>query len=263
MRANRRYAGRICSICQAQIQFGEQLRFCEQCQSPFHQACWEENRGCGTYGCPSGPQVGPAAPAPPPLPSVPASLAPRAPAKGRRIWWAIAALTLVLLGVVSLLLVVEYSDLQRPMNEVLSSDPRNSGMEVRCRYRSWTSHGVLVYDLREVPASKSQADVFRVFLQYAAKLRGRRFDTVELGYRGRVKFLLAGEDFAVIGRDYGTENPIYTIRTFPEKLSKPDGTRAFAGWTGGLLGVVNRQMEDFDRFHKEWYGYEVLSSPRW
>ena len=260
MRANRRYAGKVCSICQAQLRFGEQLRICEQCRLAFHQACWEENKGCGTYGCPSGPQAEPPASAAPPLPPTPASLAPRVPAKGRRVWWVGAAVALVLLGIVSLIHVVEYTNLQGPMNKVLSSDPRNSGVKVRCRYRSWTSHGVLVYDLREVPPSKSQADVFRVFLQYAAKLHGRRVDTVQLSYRGRVKFLLAGEDFAVLGRDYGTENPIYTIRTFPEKLRKPDGTRAFAAWTGGLLGVLNRQMEDFDAFHKQWYGSELLSS---
>jgi hypothetical protein len=51
MRANRRFEGKVCPICQAQIRLGEDLRICEHCQSPFHRSCWEENGGCGTYGC--------------------------------------------------------------------------------------------------------------------------------------------------------------------------------------------------------------------
>jgi len=51
MRANRRYEGRTCSICHAQIQLGEELRICEHCQSPFHMSCWEAHGGCATYGC--------------------------------------------------------------------------------------------------------------------------------------------------------------------------------------------------------------------
>jgi hypothetical protein len=51
MKANRKLEGKVCSICQAKIKLGEELRLCEHCKQPFHQACWEENGGCGTYGC--------------------------------------------------------------------------------------------------------------------------------------------------------------------------------------------------------------------
>jgi len=51
MRASRRFDGKVCAICQAQIHFGEELRICEHCQSPFHMSCWEANGGCATYGC--------------------------------------------------------------------------------------------------------------------------------------------------------------------------------------------------------------------
>jgi len=51
MRANRRLEGKVCSVCQAKIKLGEDLRVCEHCRQPFHQTCWEENGGCGTYGC--------------------------------------------------------------------------------------------------------------------------------------------------------------------------------------------------------------------
>ena len=48
--------GQLCSICQTGIVAGEQIVFCPDCRLPFHQECWEENRGCSTYGCKSAPQ---------------------------------------------------------------------------------------------------------------------------------------------------------------------------------------------------------------
>ena len=43
------------------------------------------------------------------------------------------------------------------------------------------------------------------------------------------------------------------MRTFPENVYRPDGARAFDSWTGGVLGVLGKQMEDFNEFHKQWY----------
>ena len=67
------------------------------------------------------------------------------------------------------------------------------------------------------------------------------------------KFVLEGDYFQTLGKEYGTQNPVYTMRTFPEKLYSPDGQRAFGRWSGGLLGIVGKQMEDFTEFHKQWY----------
>lgn len=57
MRANRRIAGKVCAICQSEIQIGEQVNVCEHCRLPFHVSCWEENGGCGTYGCEAAPST--------------------------------------------------------------------------------------------------------------------------------------------------------------------------------------------------------------
>ena len=35
--------------------------------------------------------------------------------------------------------------------------------------------------------------------------------------------------------------------------------KAETQWSGGLLGVLNAQMEDFNKFHREWY-IDVLIS---
>lgn len=84
-------------------------------------------------------------------------------------------------------------------------------------------------------------------------LKDRTFSEVHLAYRGRTRFILAGSDFKEMGEEYGPQNPVYTIRTMPEKLLRPDGTRAFDTWTGGLLGVLEKQLDDVRKFHREWY----------
>lgn len=63
-----------------------------------------------------------------------------------------------------------------------------------------------------------------------------------------------------MGVEYGTQNPVYTMRTFPENLYRPDGTAAFGTWTGGLFGVLGKQMEDFIEFHKQWYVNELAKT---
>lgn len=155
-----------------------------------------------------------------------------------------------------------YLALQHPMNEVLESDPRNKGLEVSVHYQSYLNPSVLIYDLRRLSGTNSKVDVFRSFLQFAEKVNGKSFEKVELAFRGETKFVLDGEYFKELGRDYGTQNPVWTMNHFPEKLKLPDGTRAYETWTGGWLGVVGKQIEDFNDFHDKWYMREVLRDLR-
>src|SRR5690606_35028092 len=41
-----------CSICQCAIAAGETIHTCSDCGGTFHAACWQENFGCSSYGCP-------------------------------------------------------------------------------------------------------------------------------------------------------------------------------------------------------------------
>jgi predicted RNA-binding Zn-ribbon protein involved in translation (DUF1610 family) len=44
-----------CAACHTSIAAGEAMHTCPDCAATMHVGCWEENRGCATYGCP---QVG-------------------------------------------------------------------------------------------------------------------------------------------------------------------------------------------------------------
>jgi len=40
-----------CSICYTMIKDAEAKTACPECQQDYHQSCWNEIGGCGTYGC--------------------------------------------------------------------------------------------------------------------------------------------------------------------------------------------------------------------
>jgi hypothetical protein len=146
-----------------------------------------------------------------------------------------------------------YFTLQKEMNSVIEMDYRNSGIEVSVHYGSYLNTNKLVYNLTSISGSKSPSDVFRVLLQFAEKMKTSEFSTIELEHKGNLKFIIEGSYFKQLGNEYEFQNPVYTMRTFPSNLKNPDGTQAYGEWTGGLFGVLNEKLEDFNDFHKRWY----------
>jgi hypothetical protein len=155
-----------------------------------------------------------------------------------------------------------YLSLQSEMDAVLKDDPRNNGVQVSVRFSHYVERSVLVYDLKSLGPTNSMADVFRVLLQFAHSVDSREFSSVELAFRGQTRFLLPGQYFKRLGEEYGPQNPAYTMRTFSENVLKPDGSTAYPTWTGGLIGVLGKEMEQFNDFHKEWYLSDLAALPR-
>jgi hypothetical protein len=145
------------------------------------------------------------------------------------------------------------SKLQSAVDRAIESDARNNGIKVSAYYRDAFGNSVIVFDLQDVSGSKSRLDVFRLLLDFADEIQEEHCEWVELAYRGETKFKVEGYYFRQLGRERSVQNPANTIRTFPENLKTPSGGRAYPEWTGGLLGVLNKQMEDFNDFHDKWY----------
>lgn len=40
-----------CSICYTLIAETDEATACPECRQDYHKSCWDEIRGCGTYGC--------------------------------------------------------------------------------------------------------------------------------------------------------------------------------------------------------------------
>ena len=146
-----------------------------------------------------------------------------------------------------------YVSVGYPVASHLAEDPRNNKVSL------WTYHqyglipSVLVVDLRRVEDQAAAADVLRVLFQSAEGLKDAKFERVVLAYKGSAKLMMEGAYFRQIGQEFEFQNPIYLMRTLPENIYKLDGSPAYGTWTGGLLGVVGKQMEDLGEFSKDWY----------
>jgi ketosteroid isomerase-like protein len=46
-----------CPYCQTNIKESADKIICSECHTPHHKECWEENKGCTTYGCKNNPQT--------------------------------------------------------------------------------------------------------------------------------------------------------------------------------------------------------------
>lgn len=159
----------------------------------------------------------------------------------------------VFVAIAASIALANYVLVQRQLTGVINADKRNSGITAFAHYEYFVVPSSLVFDLRKLSGDKSPADVTRVLLQFAESMQDSTFERITLSHRGRPKFFLTGKFFHAIGSEYGTQNPVYTMRTFPENVYKLDGRAAFGTWTGGWLGVIGKQMDDFNEFHKQWY----------
>jgi hypothetical protein len=166
-------------------------------------------------------------------------------------------LLIILLSVVGVIAVWNYFTVQRFLSQAIADDSRNSGIKVFAHYQWFVNPQILIFDLQEVSGDKSATDVSRTLLQFAEKMQSKKFKDVVLSYKGSARFMMKGDYFHTLGTEYNFQNPIYTLRTLPEKVYNLDGTPAFSTWTGGLFGVLGKQLEDLNEFHKRWYLADV------
>lgn len=150
-------------------------------------------------------------------------------------------------------LAFNYFAVAQPLHRVLTSDPRNQVVTASAHFDEWISWNTLMFDITDISGSAREIDVFRTFLQYAQAMKGKHFDKVILACRGTKKFTLDGNYFQKLGQEYESQNPMYTIRTFPTHLTAMDGSKPFAEYVGGVLGVLGKEMEQFTEFNAQWY----------
>lgn len=139
--------------------------------------------------------------------------------------------------------------LQEPVNDILRENAAFRGMEVSAHYQYWVVPGVVVYDLKELSFRQTPIDVHTAFLEFARELKEKRYQRVDLSYRGKTKFTLDGAAFAQLGREYEKRNFDFVLYKFPA-LFKPaeNGPVDASSDRDALL-----------EFHRRWYGEDVLT----
>ncbi len=141
--------------------------------------------------------------------------------------------------------------LQEPMNQVLRENSAFQGMEVSAHYEYWIVPGVVVYDLRELSFRQTPIDVHTAFLEFAKKLRERRYRRIELSYRGTTKFEIDGSAFRRLGEEYAKRNFDYVLYTFPRLFHSSK--------SGRTLNVNGSNRDALLQFHRQWYGEDQLT----
>lgn len=141
-----------------------------------------------------------------------------------------------------------------PVSSKLAEDPKNRGVFL-VAHRSLLVHPTDITLNLLGAEGAAPIDLFRHIFQSAAVLKDRKFGQVHL-YRGFTHvYSISGADFQALGREFDAgQNPVYLIRTLPEKLLLPNGDRAFGTWTGGMLGVLKEQMEEVTEAARTWAG---------
>ncbi|MDF1710521.1 MAG: hypothetical protein P1U72_20730 [Paracoccaceae bacterium] len=162
---------------------------------------------------------------------------------------------LTALGGLVILVGINVLRVQMPAQEALR---HTNGITVGSYYRFGVIPDTIVFDLWRVGDEASGAMILGRFFQFAEEMKDREFREVRLAHKGKTKFILDGDDFQEIGEQLSWQNPIYLIRTFPERLKTPEGRQAYDTWTGGMIGVVNVQMEDVNEMTHEWYLKDLI-----
>lgn len=141
--------------------------------------------------------------------------------------------------------------LQEPVNDILKENSALRGMKVSAHYQYYVIPGVVVYDLEELSIKQTPIDVHTAFLEFAKKLKEKRYSRVELSHKGVTKFSIDGESFSKLGEEYAKRNFDYVLYKFPRLLEPATGTAPFDPAT------TNR--DQLLEFHRRWYGQDQLT----
>src|SRR5581483_7608252 len=164
---------------------------------------------------------------------------------------------LVFVGTPLLAALIGYSAnaflLQQPANDILKHNSAFRGMEVSAHYEYWVVPGVVVCDLEKLGFRQTPIDVHTAFLEFAQKMRQRRYSRVELSYRGITKFSIDGNGFRRLGEEYAKRNFDFVLYAFPRLFHAEDHAHAPEPGTSDRDALIE--------FHRQWYGEDGMTTP--
>jgi hypothetical protein len=138
--------------------------------------------------------------------------------------------------------------LQEPVNDVLKENSAFDGMKVSAHYQYYIVPGVVVYDLEGLSTRQTPLDVQGAFLEFAKKVKEKRYSRVDLAYRGERKFSIDGASFMKLGHEYANRNFETVLYDFP---------RFFRGERNAPISGTGRDA--LLEFHRQWYGEDALA----
>lgn len=141
--------------------------------------------------------------------------------------------------------------LQEPVNDILHENAAFAGMEVSAHYQYWVVPGVVIYDLKGLSFRQTPIDVHTAFLEFAKKLKEKRYSRVDLSYQGEPKFTIDGAAFAQLGNAYAKRDFQFVLYNFPKLFRAADGNPPFQ--------TKDSERDSLLEFHRRWYGQDQLT----
>jgi predicted nucleic acid-binding Zn ribbon protein len=141
--------------------------------------------------------------------------------------------------------------LQQPVNDIVNENSALRGMKVSAHYQYWVIPGVVVYDLEELSFRQTPIDVHTAFLEFAKKMKAKRYSRVDLSYKGTTKFSIDGASFTRLGEEYSKRNFDYVLYSFPRLFRAAEGTAPLPAGT--------TERDQLLEFHRRWYGQDQLT----
>jgi hypothetical protein len=189
-----------------------------------------------------------------PPPSPPEAVAkypqPSRPRKKRQTKWIVVVLVFVVL-------IPAYSWIRNSeLSDKLKLCETYGVVEVDVYYDGMFSSDVVVFDLKDGGSyGARRIDPVHLFLQFASKIDLYSVRRVVLSRSGRHVFYLYTSDLRRLADSYDGGGRPWAFNHLPEYCYTMSGLRAYSEWTGGWLGVLQKQTEDLNDFIKTWTGY--------
>jgi hypothetical protein len=140
--------------------------------------------------------------------------------------------------------------LQEPVNDILKENAAFNGMQVSAHYQYYVIPGVVVYDLEGLSVRQTPLDVQTALLEFAKKVKEKRYTRIDLAYRGERRFSIDGASFMKLGHEYANRNFDYVLYKFP-RLLRDD--------TGAPAPVNGTDRDALLEFHRQWYGQDKMT----
>lgn len=123
------------------------------------------------------------------------------------------------------------------------------GGDVRVGY---TWGGDVIFDVRRARDDARLIDPLHLFFQFGAKIEPMDASRIWMAAAGRAIFSVEKSQYSALSREYISGGQIVAFRLWPQSLKRPSGDQAFQAWSGGILDVLNRQLEDLNKALREW-----------
>jgi hypothetical protein len=139
--------------------------------------------------------------------------------------------------------------LQEPVNDILKESSAFNGMEVSAHYQYYVIPNVVVFDIEGLSVRQTPLDVHTALLEFAKRVKEKRYSRVDLSYHGQRKMSIDGASFMKLGQEYAKHNFAYVLYKFP---------RLFLGESAAARGNTT-DRDALLEFHRQWYGEDQMT----